>query len=168
MFKEKHNRLISIIVFALLAVGLFLSLSVTPAAPDINVKTLDGKQISIKSLQGKPALVTFWATDCPGCLKEMPHLIALHNDYASKGLNIIGIAMQYDNPSHVRAMTLDRQLPYSIVYDSNSEAAKAFGDVRLTPTNFLIAPDGSIAMQIIGEFNDANMRLKIDQMLSNG
>lgn len=170
MITQKYNHILSTAVFVIIAAGMILivlTLSMSASAPDISLKTLDGKTVSLKSLQGKPTLVTFWATDCPGCLKEMPHLIALHNDYAKKGVTIIGIAMHYDKPEHVRAMVADRKLPYSIVLDTSAEASKAFGNVRLTPTNFLIAPDGTIALQKIGEFDDANMRLKIEELLGN-
>ena len=64
-------------------------------APDIEFTTVDGKKIDLKTLKGKPVLVTFWATSCPGCIKEMPHLIELYHELHNKGLEIIGVAMPY-------------------------------------------------------------------------
>jgi peroxiredoxin len=134
-------------------------------APNIAVNTIKGETISLSALKGKPTLVTFWATDCPGCIKEIPHLKALHADYAAKGLNIIAIAMHYDRPDHVIAMTKDKQLPYKVALDPLGDAAKAFGNVRLTPTTFLITPTGSIAMQKMGVFDELDMRKRIDHLL---
>jgi len=157
-------------LFPLLLVGfaglLFFNGSSISQVPHISITTIEGEKITMRSLKGKPALVTFWATDCPGCIKEIPHLKALHADYTSKGVQIIAIAMKYDRPDHVIAMTKERQLPYTIALDPMGEAASAFGNVRLTPTTFLIAPDTSIAMQKIGVFNEENVRRKIDAMLS--
>ncbi len=136
-------------------------------APNIAVNTITGEKISIASLRGKPALITFWATDCPGCIKEIPHLKALHADYAAKGVNIIAIAMQHDRPDHVIAMTKDRELPYTIALDPMGEAAKAFGNVRLTPTTFLLTPDSTIAMQKLGVFDEKAMRQQLDELLAN-
>jgi len=51
-------------------------------APDVSFKTISGDTIRLADLKGKPTLVTFWATDCPGCIEEIPHLTALHNEFA--------------------------------------------------------------------------------------
>ena len=136
-------------------------------APDIHLETLDGKSISLVSLRGKPTLLTFWATDCPGCLKEIPHLKKLHHDFSDDGLTVIAVAMSFDKVSNVTAMTKEKQLPYLIALDSQGSAAKAFGDVRLTPTNFLIAPDGRIAFHKIGEFDVSDMRARIQSYLGD-
>ena len=136
-------------------------------APDIHLETLDGKSISLGGLRGKPTLLTFWATDCPGCLKEIPHLKKLHHDFSDDGLTVIAVAMSFDKVSNVSAMTKEKQLPYIIAIDSQGSAAKAFGDVRLTPTNFLIAPDGRIAFHNIGEFDASDMRARIQSYLGD-
>lgn len=134
-------------------------------APDFNFTTVTGKQIALKNLQGKPVLVTFWATDCPGCIEEIPHLIELYNAYHAKGLEIIAVAMPYDVPSRVTAMRAAKQLPYEIALDLQAIATHAFGDVRLTPTTFLISPDGKVLLQKIGAFDLTDMRARIETLL---
>ncbi len=156
------------LIFILLTVSgslLLLSMPFGNYAPDIHLQTLDGKSISLLSLRGRPTLLTFWATDCPGCLKEIPHLKKLHHDFSDDGLTVIAVAMSFDKPSNVIAMTKEKQLPYVIAFDLQGDAAKAFGDVRLTPTNFLIAPDGRIALHKIGEFDVPDMRARIQSFL---
>ncbi len=116
-------------------------------------------------MRGKPVLVTFWATDCPGCIQEIPHLIDLYRQYHDQGLQIIAVAMYYDPPNHVVEMTKQQALPYDVALDIQAEHAKAFGDVRLTPTTFLISPAGSIALQKIGVFDLADMKTRIEALL---
>ncbi|MES2502331.1 MAG: TlpA disulfide reductase family protein, partial [Pseudomonadota bacterium] len=70
--------LIPIAILALL-VFLGLSLSNKSQAPDITFTTIEGKKISMADLKGKVVLINFWATDCPGCIKEMPDLINTYN-----------------------------------------------------------------------------------------
>jgi len=135
--------------------------------PNISVNTINGEKIALPSLKGKPSLITFWATDCPGCIKEIPHLKAIHADYAAKGVNIIAIAMKHDRPDHVIAMSKQKKLPYKVALDPMGDAAKAFGNVRLTPTTFLIAPDSSIVMQKLGVFDEQDMRQQLDKLLAN-
>jgi peroxiredoxin len=135
------------------------------ASPDIKLVTIDGEQLQLASLRGNPLLVTFWATTCPGCIKEMPHLIELYEELSPQGLEIIGIAMDYDPPNQVLAMRNAKNIPYPIALDLDAEAARAFGNVRLTPTSFLIAPDGRIVYQKLGEMSMEKLRQDILAML---
>lgn len=160
------NSLLGLFLLTLIASGLWLGFNntVTPA-PDVSFSTLTGKKIALHDLRGKPVLVTFWATDCPGCIEEMPHLIDLYRQYHDQGLEIIAVAMYYDPPSHVVAMTQEQAVPYDVALDIQGGHARAFGEVRLTPTTFLITPDGSIALQKIGVFDPADMKARIETLL---
>lgn len=122
-------------------------------APNAIFKTIKGESIALADLKGKPVLVTFWATDCPGCIEEIPHLISLHQQFSPQGLTIIAVAMDYDPPNHVLAMAEAKQLPYAVALDPTADHAKAFGNVQLTPTSFLIDRNGMIVMQKVGVFN---------------
>jgi len=166
MKTDKQNTLIFIALIAGFAGLLYFNGGPISQAPNIAVSTLNGEKVSMESLKGKPALVTFWATDCPGCIKEIPHLKAIHADYAAKGVNIVAIAMKHDRPDHVIAMTKEKKLPYTIALDPMGEAAKAFGNVRLTPTTFLLAPDSTITLQKLGVFDEKHMRQQLDKLLA--
>jgi len=158
-----------ITLFAAVLLGIFAWLWLAPAglknSPDITLLTIDGEELQLASLHGKPVLLTFWATNCPGCIREMPHLIELYDELSPQGLEIIGIAMSYDKPSHVLSMRKARNIPYPVALDINGDAARAFGNVRLTPTSFLIAPDGRIVFQKIGEMDMQKLRNDILAML---
>ncbi len=121
--------------------------------PDAELILIDGNKLQLKDFHGKPMLITFWATSCPGCLKEMPHLVELHNELAPRGLKIIGIAMHYDPPNRVLTLVKQRAVPYSIALDIDKSAVRAFGIRELTPNSFLIAPDGRIVYHKVGEMD---------------
>jgi peroxiredoxin len=144
-------------------------LLMTPAristSPDISVMGIDGNELRLADYRGRPLLITFWSTTCPSCIGEMPHLIKLYREFASQGLEIIGIAMAHDPPSHVLAMRESRQIPYPIALDIHSEAASAFGNVRITPTTFLVAPDGRIVLHRIGTLDMEQLRHDILNMI---
>ena len=146
---------ILITLFAILILSSIAYLWVTPSgaqqAPNITLQLTDGKKLKLDSLRGKPVLITFWATSCPGCIKEMPHLIELYQELHAKGLEIIGIAMPYDRPDYVMEMITRKKVPYLIAYDLKSDAIQAFGNVSLTPTTFLIDDQGKIVKKKIGE-----------------
>jgi peroxiredoxin len=162
------GRLLTLALLAIIAgtVGfLFLSPQGMGQAPDITFSTMDGKRVYLKQLRGRPVLVNFWATTCPGCIKEMPHLVELYQDLAPEGFEILAVAMQYDPPEQVRELVASKGLPYPIIHDTEGEISRAFGDVRLTPSNFLISPGGDIVQHKIGDLDMEHLTQSIKRML---
>ena len=155
-----------LIAIAALLGYLWLTPSGIKQAPELNVTTLQGQPMSLAALQGKPVLVTFWATTCPGCIKEMPHLIELYKELAPRGLEIIGIAMDYDPEDQVRTMVAQKKVPYPIALDKDGSAAQAFGGVSLTPSTFLIDPKGRIVQYKLGEMDMKALHNRIITMLA--
>jgi peroxiredoxin len=143
-------------------------LRLSGAAPDVTFTTITGKQVALRAWRGKPAIVTFWATDCPSCMLEIPHLIDLYRQFHPQGLEIMAVAMAYDPPHHVVALTRERQLPYDVALDLNSAHALAFGNVQFTPTAFLIGPEGKIAEKSVGVFDYPTWQSRIAAMLNKG
>lgn len=134
-------------------------------APPLVGQTLDGRTLTLEQLRGKPVLVTFWATTCPSCIEEMPHLIELYRELNPKGLEIVGVAMAYDPPEQVRALVRQRQIPYPIVLDSQERIAREYDNVRLTPTTVLISPEGRIVHYRLGLLDMPKLRDTIQKML---
>ena len=161
---------ILIALFAVLIISSIAYLWMAPSgaqkAPDVNLQLIDGKKLQLSSLKGKPVLITFWATSCPGCIKEMPHLVELYHELHTKGLEIIGIAMPYDRPDYVMEMVKRKNLPYPIALDLKGEAIRAFGNVSLTPTTFLIDDKGQIIKKKIGEMKIDVWKKRIELILN--
>ena len=156
---------IFILAVAAMSLWLWLSPSGLKWAPDVTFTTLKGERIGMDDLRGRPVLVTFWATTCPGCLKEMPHLVELYEELGNSRFELIGVAMSYDPPNRVLELSAERQLPYPIALDLDGALAAAFGDVMLTPTSFLIDPQGRIIRHKIGEMDMGELRREIEDLL---
>lgn len=160
---------ILIALFTILVLGSITYLWFTPSgaqqAPEVTLQLIDGKKLKLSSLKGKPVLITFWATSCPGCIKEMPHLIELYDELHPKGLEIIGIAMPYDRPDYVMEMVKRKKVSYRIAFDLKGDAVRAFGNVSLTPTTFLIDDSGKIIKKKIGEMNMDVWKKRIEHIL---
>jgi peroxiredoxin len=138
----------------------------TKIAPEVMFTTITGKNISLKALQGKPVIVTFWATDCLSCMKEIPHLIALYQQFHQQGLEIIAVAMAYNPPNLVVNVAKTRQMPYHVALDLRSKLAKAFGDVNLIPRTFLISPNGQIVLDQLGMFDLKRIKKYVENYFS--
>jgi thiol-disulfide isomerase/thioredoxin len=96
-------------------------------------------------------LINFWATWCGPCKRELPDLIALHNEYKGKSVKIIGISVDRDADvlGLVRNFAAETNLTYPIVID-NGELEKAFGGIRGIPTSFFVNKNGEIVKKMIG------------------
>jgi len=144
-----------------LAVMLYLGLTQKPGVPALTMTDLSGKPVALAQLRGKTVLVNFWATSCPGCVKEMPQLVDTYNQYHDKGFELVAVAMSYDPPDHVHQFVAERGLPFPVVLDSRGDIARAFGEVKLTPTAFLIDADGHIVEQTIGDLDFVKLRQRL-------
>lgn len=157
--------LIPLVILGLL-VALFLSLSQKPQAPDVTFTTIEGKKISMASLKGKVVLVNFWATDCPGCVKEIPALVDTYNNYQAKGFEVIAVAMPYDPPAQVLNYVKQKALPFPVMHDGLEEITRAFGGVNLTPTTYIFDKQGNRLQRIIGEIDFTNLKALLDKELN--
>jgi thiol-disulfide isomerase/thioredoxin len=131
-----------------------------PAAPERNIAltTLDGAKTSLAEQQGKIVLVNFWATWCEPCQAEIPWLIDFNNKYSSKGLVILGVAMDdegkkvvepyvHNHPFTVNGKT--EMMNYPIVLGNDNIFQKFGGGIGL-PTTVLYSRDGRKVMTTIG------------------
>ncbi len=154
------------VVAVVVAGGAALLLTDRQEAPKAVFTLLSGEKLPLDSLRGKVVLVDFWATSCPGCVKEMPQLVETHNKYQGQGFETVAVAMSYDPPEYVKAFVAKNGLPFKVALDADGGNAKAFGEVRLTPTSFLIDRQGNVVQRILGEPDFAKLHQLIEQKLA--
>jgi len=150
---------------AIAGVGYF-SMSAQAKAPDVSFTNLKGEKIALQSLRGKVVMVNFWATSCTTCVHEMPQMIDTYNKYKGQGLDFVAVAMSYDPPNYVLNFTETRQLPFHVALDVQDTLAKSFGDVKLTPTTFVIGKDGAILKRYVGEPEFAELHALLEKALA--
>ncbi len=153
-------------LFAAVAAGGWFAFGQQKSAPNVSVTRLDGQTLTTSALRGKVVFVNFWATTCTTCVGEMPKVIATYNKFAARGFDTVAVAMDYDNPAWVRDYTQRKGLPFTVALDSKGEAARAFGNIRLTPTSFLIDKKGHIVQQYLGEPDWGALHARIEKLLA--
>lgn len=134
-------------------------------APASNFVLLDGTQRTTAQMKGKVTLVNFWATSCTTCVAEMPEIVATWRKYQSRGFDTVAVAMQYDPPSYVVNFAQTRQLPFAVAIDNTGAVAKAWGDVQLTPTTFLVDREGVVVARYVGKPNFEELQGRIEKLL---
>jgi len=123
-------------------------------------------QARFPELRGKVAVVNFWATWCPECVKETPRMVEAHRKYSARGYETIAVAVR-DQPAAVAEFASRRALPYKVVLDESGEIAKRFGNIRITPTTFLIGRDGRVLRRYVGEPKWEEFDRLVEQALAN-
>ena len=143
------------LIFAVLAAAIAIAGAATflrpSVAPEVRFATLSGQSLATSDLRGKVLLVNFWATSCVVCVKEMPRMVETYKKFAPRGYEMIAVAMSYDHPNQVADFAQRRALPFKVALDASGEIARNFGNVRVTPTTFLIDRQGRILKQYLGE-----------------
>lgn len=134
-------------------------------APAITLSTLQGRSFTLDQWKGKVVLVNFWATSCSGCVKEMPELVKTFKTYQAQGFETVAVAMSYDPPAYVESFTRSRELPFTVALDRDGHVAKAFGEIRLTPTTFVLDKQGRIVQRYIGVPDFAQLHQLIEAKL---
>ncbi len=163
------KALISLIaVVALAGLGYWQFAGTAKTAPDVVFTSLTGQQISTQDLRGKVVLVKFWATSCVTCIQQMPDTVQAYEDMSPKGYDVIAVAMQYDPPNYVKNYSDTRQLPFPVAIDAQGKLAKAFGDVQLTPTAFLIDKQGHIIKRYLGNYDKVAFMNTVEKALAAG
>ena len=153
------------VVAVAVAAGVFFS-SGSSAAPASTFVLLDGSKQTTEDLKGKVTLVNFWATSCVTCVAEMPKVIDTYNKYQARGYDTLAVAMSYDPPSYVVNFTETRKLPFKVAIDNTGTVAQAWGDVKLTPTTYIVNKRGEIVKRYVGEPNFDELHRLIEKLLA--
>jgi peroxiredoxin len=138
------------------------------AAPDFELKSIDGKTVRLSDYKGKAVLLNFWATWCPPCKIEMPWFVDLQKQYADQGLQVIGIAMDDDaekESARIAAFAKEMNLNY-VVLLGNDRVGDAYGGVEGLPTTFYIGRDGRIVNAVSGLVSHAEIEENIKKALA--
>ncbi len=128
-------------------------LQVGKAAPDFSLLSLNGQEISLEELRGKPILLNFWASWCDPCVAEMSLLEATsqkHEDLLVTGINV------GDRPAKVENFVAAEHLTFIILLDNDEKVSKDYIITRF-PTSIFIDKNGIIQALIVGELFTAEL-----------
>jgi peroxiredoxin len=115
-------------------------------APAFSVTTTDGKEVSTQKLKGKVILLNFFATWCPPCLAELPHLEAeVWQKFKDRGLALVLIGREHSTDDLVR-FKAEQKLTMPFAADPKREVYAKYATEGI-PRNFLIGTDGKVKFQ---------------------
>lgn len=123
-----------------------------------------GKIHKLSDYKGRWVLVNFWATWCPPCLKEIPDLIALHEQ--RKDLIVIGVAMDIDDPKVVMDFVRSMSITYPIVL-GDRKIASQLDEISLLPSTYFFDPEGNPAARQQGLISRESIERFIESKLTD-
>jgi cytochrome c biogenesis protein CcmG, thiol:disulfide interchange protein DsbE len=134
----------------------------TPA-PALRLPGLDGGQVDLASLRGRPVVVNFWASWCDPCVREFPLLRQAAAGHRQDRLTVVGV-LSGDSPAAARPFLRRNNATWPIALDPNAATATAWGAVGL-PHTYFIRPDGTLASHQLGELTQASLDRQLAQIL---
>jgi thiol-disulfide isomerase/thioredoxin len=148
------------------------------AAPALERPTLDHGEVAVADYRGRVVLLNFWATWCPYCRKEIPHLVALQKELGGDGLQVVGAAMNWKINSRdpndpeifhqkVTTFALEHGLnyPVQLVKTGMDGVMMRFGDPVGVPYTVLIDRKGRIRATFQGNPGKEKLRRAVNAVL---
>jgi thiol-disulfide isomerase/thioredoxin len=120
-------------------------------APDFTLTGLDGQEVSLGGLRGRPVLLNFWASWCGPCRIEMPFLQQIYETRAGEGLVLLAVNLQEDRDT-VQEFVINGDFTFPILLSPGSEVPLAY-NIRGIPATFFIDTEGIIRDIKIGAFS---------------
>jgi thiol-disulfide isomerase/thioredoxin len=145
--------------------------AIPEARPLFSLQDTDGKLRSISEWDGKALVINFWATWCPPCRREIPMLNALHTDYTPRGVEVIGVAVDFRESVLEYLRKTPVAYPVLIGEQDGIDAAKAFGmETMGFPFTIFTDRKGRIVTIHVGELHrpDADAILAVVEEVDAG
>lgn len=134
-------------------------------APDFTVYDIDGNEVHLSDYFGKPIVLNFWASWCGPCQMEMPHF---QEKYSALGEDVTFLMVNMTDGSRETVETAsefiaENQYSFPVFYDTQMDAALAYGAYSL-PTTYFIDADGSVVTHAIGAIDAQTLQDRIDMI----
>ncbi len=136
--------------------GLLVTLFAGPAfsqegrgLPELTISGLDGKEVNTSTIdnQGKPFVISFWATWCRPCIQELNAIDEIYDQWQEHGFKLIAISTDDARTRHnVLPMVKGRGWEYAFYLDENGDFRRAMG-VHLIPHTFILNGSGEVVYQ---------------------
>ncbi|QPM68451.1 peroxiredoxin family protein [Atribacter laminatus] len=131
---------------------------------DFTLRTLDGQEITLSKLTGKPVMVTFFLTTCSHCQAESAALNVVYNKYhESKEFQLIAIAPRMDSRENLVKFIDEYQITYPILHDQENQVIKLYGVIAV-PHNIFIDREGRVKRVITGGVDLVTLEESLEEL----
>ena len=135
------------------------------AAPDFELVTLKGESVKLSDYKGKKVILNFWATWCPPCKAEMPHMQKFYEENKEDGIEILAVNLtDMDNgKKSIESFVKDYELTFEIPLDQKGVIGRQYQAFTI-PTSYLIDTNGIISNKVVGPMDEEMMKSLTGEM----
>lgn len=169
----KHGLLVLVVAVLAVSVGVYVRLHQGSAAAgqestlNFSFPDLDGKQQDVTQWRGKILVINFWASWCEPCKQEMPEFIALQRQYADRGVQFVGIAIDEREPVQAFLQQLQINYPILLAGDAGARLAGQLGNViGVLPFSVVVNRQGQIVQRQLGEWSKKDLMQVVEPLLA--
>lgn len=127
-------------------------------APDFQLKTLNGTNVKLSELQGKKVILNFWATWCPPCKAEIPHMQDFYESRNKTEVEILAVNLTTSekNPGNIKGFLSERNVTFPVLLDQDGEIGDQYRAMTI-PTSYVIDSNGIVRKKIVGPMDKEMM-----------
>lgn len=142
-----------------------IGLNAGNTAPNFKLSELGGASVSLSDLKGKKVILNFWATWCPPCQLEMPHMEKIYQEYEKDGVVVLAVNLTFteQDPEKVPVFVKDYGLSFPVVLDKKGDVSDLYAVVGY-PTTYIIDSQGVISKRYQGAINYDIMRGALEKI----
>jgi len=135
------------------------------SVPQFSLPQLDGRTLHSDELKDKIVVLDFWATWCENCVSEIPEFNKLEKEYSSRGVKVIGLAVQSGWASDIQKFAKQYKMKYTVLV-GNDDTVSDFGVISF-PNTYVIGPGWKLYKKYSGvsETKAADIRRDIETLL---
>lgn len=134
-------------------------LALGETAPDFELETLEGEKVKLSDYRGKKVILNFWATWCPPCRAEMPHMQKYYEQQAEKD-NVEVLAVNLTTKDHgmekITSFVSEYKLSFPILLDSEGAMGSVYQAVTI-PTSYILDSEGRVQSKFVGPMDLATI-----------
>ncbi len=128
------------------------------AMPDYTAMNLDGTKFDLASRRGKVVLLNIWATWCGPCRYEIPELQRIHDAYAPRGFEVVGVSVDESGIESVKQFIDEYEMRYPVALDPQGQLANLL-QTSVLPTSVLVDRGGKIIWKKYGAILEGDQEL---------
>jgi len=129
--------------------------------PDVEAQSLDGHEVALASLSGRPLVLNFWYSSCLPCRQEMPAFQQVQQAVGDR-VRIVGVN-PLDSADRARDYAEQIGVTYELLRDPDGRVATGLGIARY-PTTVFVGADGTILDTKAGQLSAEELRTRIDEL----
>jgi thiol-disulfide isomerase/thioredoxin len=148
---------------ALAALAAALAISAGAPKADLTLQDANGRKVHLRDLRGKPLVLNFWATWCGPCNAEMPMLVDMEKQYASRGVLFVAASLDdAKTKGRIPAFVADHKIAFPVWYGATGDDLDQLKLGDAVPATVFLDAEGHIVARILGQARPEEVKERLD------